>query len=105
MLIICVTLLMQPVFAKQLPSSVGAANYYEMKPNPYYTSLGLKGYQQTTDYTCGPAAVMSLLRWHGKLSAAEMNLATEMRIAAEMGTGNMTSPRPGTTQSLSLIHI
>lgn len=99
LLVFCIALLMQPVFAKQLPSSVGAANYYEMKPNPYYTSLGLKGYQQTTDYTCGPAAVMSLLRWYGKLSASEMNPATEMRIAAEMGTGNMTSLRPGSTQS------
>lgn len=93
-----IALLMQPVLGKQLPSSVGAANYYEMKPNPYYTSLGIKGYQQTTDYTCGPAAVMSLLRWYGKLPASDMTPTTEMRIAAEMGTGSMNSPRPGTNQ-------
>jgi hypothetical protein len=34
------------------PSSVSAANYYEMKPNPWYVSLGVKEYQQTTDYPC-----------------------------------------------------
>ena len=79
------------------PNSVAAANYYEMKPNPYFVSLGVKGYQQTTDYTCGPAAVMSLLRWHNRLSAADMTPATEMRIAEEMGTRDMNAARPGTT--------
>jgi hypothetical protein len=79
------------------PSSVGAANYYEMKANPYYISLGVKGYQQTTDYTCGPAAVMSLMRWHNLLKDGDMNAATELRIASEMGTGDMNSPHPGTS--------
>ena len=83
--------------AASLPSSVSAANYYEMKPNPWYVSLGVKGYQQTTDYTCGPAAVMSLLRWYDLLTDEEMTAATEMRIAREMGTGTFESPRPGTT--------
>ncbi|HWR40156.1 MAG TPA: C39 family peptidase [Patescibacteria group bacterium] len=81
----------------QPPGSVAAANYYEMKPNPYYVSLGVKGYQQTTDYTCGPAMVMSLLRWHNRLSEADMTSVTEMRIAREMGTRDMNSPQPGTT--------
>ena len=75
MSVLCIlsfVLLVQPTFAKPLPSSVGAANYYEMKPSPYYVSLGVKGYQQTTDYTCGPAAVMSLHghpETRGRLSA------------------------------------
>ena len=49
------------VLAAPSPSSVSAANYYEMKPNPWYVSLGVKGYQQTDDSTCGPSAVMSLM--------------------------------------------
>ncbi|MDR1701569.1 MAG: peptidase C39 family protein [Sporomusaceae bacterium] len=79
------------------PNSVGAANYYELKPNPYFISLGVKGYQQTEDYTCGPAAVMSLMGWYNMLSPAEMNKETEMRLAREMGTGGMDAPLPGTT--------
>ena len=96
--ILCILLCAQPGFAKTSPSSTGAANYYEMQPSPAYVSLGVKGYQQTTDYTCGPAAVMSLLRWYGKLASTDMNAATEMRIAAEMGTRPLDSPRPGTDQ-------
>ena len=42
------------VLAAPLPSSVSAANYYDMTPNPWYVSLGVKGFQQTTAYTCGP---------------------------------------------------
>lgn len=80
-----------------LPNSTGAANYYEMKAGPYYTYLGVKGYQQTTDYTCGPAAVMSLLHWYNVLSDRSMNRETEMLIAGEMGTGDMNSNHPGTT--------
>ena len=79
------------------PSSVSAANYYEMKPSPWYVSLGVRGYQQTTDYTCAPAAVMSLLHWYKLLPDKELNAQTEMRISREMGTRDMQSPQPGTT--------
>jgi hypothetical protein len=85
------------VLAAPPPSSVSAANYYEMKPNPWYVSLGVKGYQQTTDYTCAPAAVMSLLHWYKFLPAQELTAQTEMRIAREMGTRDMKSLQPGTT--------
>ncbi len=85
------------VSAATLPSSVSAANYYEMTPNPWYVSLGVKGYQQTNDATCGPAAVMSLMHWYNMLSNKDLTAETEMRIAREMGTGDMKSPRPGTT--------
>ena len=78
------------------PSSLGSANYYELKPSEYFVSLGVKGYQQTTSYTCGPAAVMSLLRWYSVLSDADLNSATEMRIAHEMNTGSPDSSHPGT---------
>ena len=79
------------------PSSVSAANYYEMKPSPWYISLGVRGYQQTTEHTCGPAAVMSLLHWYGLLGDSELNAATELRIAQEMGTGDKQSAPPGTS--------
>ena len=85
------------VVAAAPPSSVSAANYYEMKPNPWYVSLGVKGYQQTTDYTCAPAAIMSLLHWYKLLPDKELTAQTEMRIAREMGTRDMKSPQPGTT--------
>lgn len=70
------------------PSSVGAANYYELTPHEKFISLGVKGYQQTTYYTCGPAAVMSLMRWHNMLTDADLTPATEMRIAGEMNAKN-----------------
>lgn len=48
--------------------------------------LRLGNYIQTTDYTCGPAAVMNLLYYYNMLTAHEMNKQTEMRLAREMGT-------------------
>lgn len=90
-------------WAAAAPSSLGAANYYELKPSPWYVSLGVKGYQQTTDYTCGPAAVMSLLRWYGLLDASQLTAETEMRLAREMGTRPMESSQPGTTTA-EIVH-
>ena len=46
---------------------------------------GLRGYQQTTDYTCGPAALLSVARFYHRGGIAE-DAATEMRIAQEAGT-------------------
>ena len=80
--IFCIALFLQPVFAKPQPSSVSAANYYELKPN---------------DATCGPAAVMSLMNWYKLLGDKDLTAQPEMRIAGEMGTGDMKSPLPGTT--------
>lgn len=79
------------------PSSLCAANYYDLRPNKYFISLGVKGYQQTTDYTCGPAAVMSLSEWYGILNQWEMNGETELRIAREMGTREIEPSHLGTT--------
>jgi len=50
--------------------------------------LDIKDHQQTTDYTCGPAAVMSLLNYYGKLDDSKMNHATELELAKEMGTND-----------------
>lgn len=48
--------------------------------------LDIKDHQQTTDYTCGPAVVMSLLNYYGVLKDSQMNHVTELKIAKEMGT-------------------
>ena len=56
---------------------------------------GLKGYQQTTDYTCGPSALVSLVKFYG-MPGIEENVATEIRIAKELGTRDLNSSRPGT---------
>ena len=61
---------------------------------PQRTLLNVASYQQTTNYTCAPASVMSLLHYYGKLNSGDMNKTTEMRIAGEMGT----SPTSGTSQ-------
>ncbi len=50
--------------------------------------LDCKSYHQTTNYTCGPAAIMTLMRYYGKLSPNEMNQKTELRIALEMGASD-----------------
>ncbi len=55
----------------------------------------LKGYQQTTDYTCGPAALLSLAVFYG-LPGIEENASTEMLIARDAGTRDLNSSQPGT---------
>lgn len=47
--------------------------------------LSCKSYHQTTSYTCGPAAVMTLMNYYGLLNSKNMNQQTELRIAGEMG--------------------
>jgi hypothetical protein len=55
----------------------------------------LKAYQQTTDYTCGPSALLSLAKFYG-LPGIEENAKTEMQIAEECGTRDLNSSKPGT---------
>lgn len=56
---------------------------------------GLRAYQQTTDYTCGPAALISLAGFYGRHDI-EQDSKTEMRIARELGTRDLNSSLPGT---------
>ncbi len=56
--------------------------------NIHAKSLRCTSYRQTTNYTCGPAAVMALLHYFGKLSSKDMNRLTELRIAAEMNASD-----------------
>jgi hypothetical protein len=51
------------------------------------TLLKVDSYQQTTEYSCGPAAVLSLLHHYGKSG-------NELTIADEMGTSSQTGTRP-----------
>ena len=46
---------------------------------------GLRGCQQTTDYSCGPAALLSVARFY-HLPGITADAATELRIAREAGT-------------------
>jgi hypothetical protein len=56
---------------------------------------GLRSYQQTTDYTCGPAVLLSLAGFYG-FPDFEQDAQTEMRIAGELGTRDLNSSLPGT---------
>lgn len=74
-----------------LPSCPTSSAYYVLKVKGV-ESLGkillpVDSYQQTTEYTCGPAAVLSVLRFYGKEG-------DEMTIAKEMGTSTTTGTTP-----------
>ncbi|MCX6286606.1 MAG: C39 family peptidase [Bacteroidetes bacterium] len=56
-------------------------------PRPGFTILPLNAYQQTTEYTCGPAAALTLLHYYGRSG-------DEMTIAKEMGTSTTTGTNP-----------
>ncbi|MBF0314920.1 MAG: C39 family peptidase [Oligoflexia bacterium] len=47
-------------------------------------------YQQTTDYTCGPASLVTLLHYYGFYG-------DELMIATEMGTRDRSHKNPGTS--------
>ena len=55
---------------------------------------GLRGFQQTTDYTCGPAALLSVARFY-HLPGIAGDAANEMRIAREVGTRFPENLPPG----------
>lgn len=74
------------------PADSKRNNFYvpDIKPGGARTGLillDLDSYQQTTDYTCGPSAVVSLLRFYGRT-------ADEMTIAAEMGSNTTQGTNP-----------
>ena len=73
------------------PVKAESSSYYVLTvkdiPLPGKTLINVNSFQQTTEYTCGPAAVMTLLRYYNKDG-------DEMTIATEMGTSNMTGTTP-----------
>jgi hypothetical protein len=62
-------------------------NVKRYKPSLGLTLLDIKSYQQTTEYTCGPSSVLTVLHYYKR----EGN---EMKIAAEMGTDTTTGTTP-----------
>ena len=48
------------------------ANTFNLSSSKNLSFSILKDHQQTTDYTCGPSAVMSLLNYYGKLEDSQM---------------------------------
>lgn len=68
------------------------ADFYGLRSPKNLTILKIKGYQQTTDYTCGSATVMSLMHYYNLLKDSDLNHTTELSIAHEM----QTSPENGT---------
>jgi hypothetical protein len=75
-------------FPKIDPAILAASQNVDFIPN-------LEGYQQTTDYTCGPAALLSLAKFYG-MPGIEENAETEIQIAKETGTRDLNSSLPGT---------
>lgn len=75
-----------------------APDFYNMKSGGSLTLLEhYKTYQQTTEYTCGPAAALTVVA-HFKGAPID----DELKMAKIMGTGKPTSFCPGTdTKSMS----
>jgi len=70
------------------------ANFYHVSNCDNFDLLKVQAYAQTTDFTCGPASAMALMHYYGLLSAVDMNVQTEMRIAHEMGTSEEKGTSP-----------
>jgi hypothetical protein len=76
-------------------SKADCENAIDLSPkNKYSIHLNCKTYHQTTGYTCGPAAVMTLMRYYNRINDSEMNQKTELHMALEMGATDQ-----GTTMS------
>ncbi|MBP6979169.1 MAG: C39 family peptidase [Bacteroidales bacterium] len=72
------------------PDTPAAIQYYVLNIRPSHPIEGLlflnvDSYQQTTEYTCGPAAVVSFLKYYG-IQRDEMTLAEEMGTSSTVGT-------------------
>jgi hypothetical protein len=74
-------------------------NYYppleKLKNKPGLTIMKIPAYQQTTDYTCGPATLLTLAN-HFYPDDYPKSKNIEMQIAQEAGTRDMTHDFPGT---------
>jgi hypothetical protein len=67
-------------------------------PHVHFIS-NLKGYQQTMDYTCGPASLMAIAAFYGVPDMA-LNRETEERIAREAGARDPKKLGPGEAPGL-----
>lgn len=57
----------------------------EAEPSATRIVLPLRAYQQTTSYTCGPASILTLLRYY-KQDGDELRIAREAKCSREKGT-------------------
>jgi hypothetical protein len=64
-------------------------------------NLDCKTYHQTTNYTCGPAVLMTVMQFYGLYTSAEMNPKTELHIALEMGATELGTTRTQMTDWLT----
>jgi predicted double-glycine peptidase len=62
------------------------ARFYGLASSQNLTLLNMQAYQQTEEYTCGAATIMSLLYHYGLISAKKLTRETELQISADMGT-------------------
>lgn len=67
------------------PSRYYVRNIDPFIVRPGFTMINLPAFQQTTEYTCGPAAVVTLLSYYGQ-TVDEMQLAEEMQTSSTTGT-------------------
>lgn len=72
------------------PETSSAIKYYILNIRPNYpieglTFLNVTPFKQTTEYTCGPAAVVTLLDYFG-IKGSEMQIASEMKTSTSVGT-------------------
>lgn len=68
------------------PYKQQVAQFYGLANTQQFTLIKIPAFQQTTEYTCGPAIAMTVLHYFGKLSDNQLNAEKELAIAREMGT-------------------
>lgn len=66
---------------------------YNLRSDQSITLIDIDNYQQSTEITCGPAAIMSLLNYYGLLDDLEVNRQTELKFANDANTGNIYGTR------------
>lgn len=81
-----------------ITSKMGAKTETFMKfEGVFAKDLNVPGYQQTTDISCGPSTVMSLLAYDKKLPLSRMNSLTEHQIMSDLKTQPISAKVPGTS--------
>ncbi len=76
------------LFASRASSVVltnGTIHSFERCPVKSSKQLRCNTYLQTTAYTCGPAAAMTIMNYYNKLKGSQLNRQMELTIAKEMG--------------------
>jgi hypothetical protein len=87
--VVACSVLIVGVAKAQVATPGAGSSSQQMAPSPGTDStlvlLPLRAYQQTTSYTCGPATLLTLLRYYHR-NGAEMRIAEEAKCSKEKGT-------------------